>query len=510
MGSAKGQALRAEVQTMLEKDALQEVVDGSPGFYSQLFLVRKASGGWRPVIDLSTLNGFVFKEVPEILPRQQDLPVQGAVFRSLHSSSGVHQSFHHHLLMGSQDRHPSPSLYGRLADPGRLGGNPSSPPRQTPRSLPGSGDRGKSREVLSAALSETGISKHGHRHQSPQSLPIRRKDSKAEEGCETFPQSRGTLIPIMASSPRSPLLPNPSRSQQPPQNEIPPVVTQVSVESRTRLPGHPDPHGICGTSGPQLVGGRREPTKGSGSSRPFPGFHAVFGRIKQRVGGPHSEPQDLGPVVRIRKVPSHKPARNEGRIPGSSEVPPSPGGPLGGGDERQHHGRGLYQQAGRYLFGTAIPSCSRDPEMVRSPLDLTSGSLHSRQKECARPQSEQSDADSEYRVVFGSSDSQQSPDFVGFPDSGSVRYGAEHQAPAVLLPSPGPQGFLAGCLPTTVGQRRCVRLSPVLSDEEGTQQDQNIGQSLDDLDSSAMASRRMVPGPSAAPHGDPEGAPSTS
>ena len=31
----------------------------SPGFYSCLFLVKKASGSWRPIIDLSTLNGFI-------------------------------------------------------------------------------------------------------------------------------------------------------------------------------------------------------------------------------------------------------------------------------------------------------------------------------------------------------------------------------------------------------------------------------------------------------------------
>ena len=33
--------------------------DPGPGFYSCFFLVEKASGGWRPVIDLSHLNEFV-------------------------------------------------------------------------------------------------------------------------------------------------------------------------------------------------------------------------------------------------------------------------------------------------------------------------------------------------------------------------------------------------------------------------------------------------------------------
>ena len=41
---------------MLAKGAIKLAPLPSPGFYSQLFVVMKASGAWRPVIDLSTLN----------------------------------------------------------------------------------------------------------------------------------------------------------------------------------------------------------------------------------------------------------------------------------------------------------------------------------------------------------------------------------------------------------------------------------------------------------------------
>ena len=46
---------------MLSKDTLEIVLDPGPGFYSRLFLVKKATWGWRPVIDLSHLNEFVFQ-----------------------------------------------------------------------------------------------------------------------------------------------------------------------------------------------------------------------------------------------------------------------------------------------------------------------------------------------------------------------------------------------------------------------------------------------------------------
>ena len=58
-GSPRAQALRQEVEAMLAKGALEIALDPGPGFYSRLFLVEKASGGWRPVIDLSHLNEFV-------------------------------------------------------------------------------------------------------------------------------------------------------------------------------------------------------------------------------------------------------------------------------------------------------------------------------------------------------------------------------------------------------------------------------------------------------------------
>ena len=58
-GSPRAHALRQEVEVMLAKGALEIARDPGPGFYSRLFLVEKATGGWRPVIDLSHLNDFV-------------------------------------------------------------------------------------------------------------------------------------------------------------------------------------------------------------------------------------------------------------------------------------------------------------------------------------------------------------------------------------------------------------------------------------------------------------------
>ena len=54
--SIRGKALEGEVQSLLDKGAIEPAPLPSPGFYSRLFVVMKTSGAWRPVIDLSLLN----------------------------------------------------------------------------------------------------------------------------------------------------------------------------------------------------------------------------------------------------------------------------------------------------------------------------------------------------------------------------------------------------------------------------------------------------------------------
>ena len=51
--------MQEQITLVLQKNVITEVPPNSPGFYSNVFLVRKASGGWRPVIDLKNLNAHI-------------------------------------------------------------------------------------------------------------------------------------------------------------------------------------------------------------------------------------------------------------------------------------------------------------------------------------------------------------------------------------------------------------------------------------------------------------------
>ena len=58
--STKGVALQREVLSLIEKGAV-ELTPPSPGFYSRIFVVMKASGSCKPIINLSILNKFVLQ-----------------------------------------------------------------------------------------------------------------------------------------------------------------------------------------------------------------------------------------------------------------------------------------------------------------------------------------------------------------------------------------------------------------------------------------------------------------
>ena len=166
-----GKALEGEVQALLNKGALELAPLPSPGFYSRLFMVMKASGAWRPVIDLSTLNlgiqqtSFQMETLQSVLlsvrpgdwmvsldlreaylqvPMHPDsrkflrfmvggegVPVQGTLLRLFHGSASFYQSHGSCVSDSTQDGGTTSSLPGRLVASGILtrAGSPCSEAR---------------------------------------------------------------------------------------------------------------------------------------------------------------------------------------------------------------------------------------------------------------------------------------------------------------------------------------------------------------------------------------------
>ena len=79
-GSLEWSSLNQSVQERRNKGAI-EPAPLTPGFYSCLFLVCKATGEWRPIIDLSSLN--VFVHCPSFT-----METPRSILRALHRASG--------------------------------------------------------------------------------------------------------------------------------------------------------------------------------------------------------------------------------------------------------------------------------------------------------------------------------------------------------------------------------------------------------------------------------------
>ena len=150
------QALRQEVGVMLLKGALEIARDPGPGFYSRLFLVEKASGGWRPrdqsltpervrPADLiqdgnsrfctvicqrggfSSFHGSegrllldpnpsIFEEAIEVHVGWDGVPVPIPVFQSVDRSPGLHEGLCSRVSVGTLSWDQTSPLSGRLVD----------------------------------------------------------------------------------------------------------------------------------------------------------------------------------------------------------------------------------------------------------------------------------------------------------------------------------------------------------------------------------------------------------
>jgi hypothetical protein len=62
MGKIQSEICAKEVESLLEKGAIEPIVSSTEGFISGLFVIPKRSGGFRPIVNLKSLNKFVRPE----------------------------------------------------------------------------------------------------------------------------------------------------------------------------------------------------------------------------------------------------------------------------------------------------------------------------------------------------------------------------------------------------------------------------------------------------------------
>ena len=384
-GSPRAQALRQEVEGILAKGALEIARDPGPGFYSRLFLVEKATGGWRPVIDLSHLNDFVqltpfkmetvasvllsvregdflasldlkdsyfqiIEEAIEVHIGGDSLPVQSPVLRTVDCSPGLYQGLRGSVSLGTLPRDQTSPLPGRLVGPLLFGEEGQAGRPVAPLALSHPRDCDKREEVRSRALAGCEVPRYDHRYRCRQGFSV-------SGASREIPIGSGEILcygispgSALAGDPRSPGFARAPGSSQSSSDALFAVAAEDALVPRVR-PSLAS-GGFAGGSetGPVLVDGER-PSVDGGSIRDIcAGSSPVFGRVFVGVGRSPPRSKRVRGVVRPGEVAAHQSSRNEGPLPGSSGFSGRCHRSSRDSDVRQLDGRGIRQQTRGHGF----------------------------------------------------------------------------------------------------------------------------------------------------------------
>ena len=359
-GSPRAQALWQEIEGMLAKGALEIARDLGPGFYSRFFLVEKASGGWRPVIDLSHLNEFVLltpfkmETVASVLlsVREGDflaslvlkdayfqipihrslrkllrfyvggdgLPVPSPVFRTVDRSPGLHQGLRSCVSVGTLSRDQTSPLSGRLVGSLLLGAGSQAGRPVAPLALSHLRDCDK-REVRSRALSDCEVSQHHHRYRGRQGFSVSGASRKIPDCCGELLYHGRSPSSALAGDPRSPAFARAAGSSRSPLDAHFTMASEGALVPRVRPSLTSSALATGSETGPVLVGGEGSSVDGGSIRDTCAGSSPVFGRVLFGMGCSPSQSTRVRGMVRPGEVAAHQSSRSEGSFLRPSGIP---------------------------------------------------------------------------------------------------------------------------------------------------------------------------------------------
>ena len=358
-GSPRAQALRQEVEAMLAKGALEIALDPGPGFYSRLFLVEKASGAWRPVIDLSHLNEFVhltrFKmetvasvvlsvregdflasldlkdayfQIP-IHPSSRKLlrfTSEGTVYQfrtlcfGLSTAPQVFTRVFAAMSAWAHSRDQTSRVSGRLVDSCLFGAGSQAGRPVSALALSHPQDCDKREEVRSRALADCEVSWHDHRYRGRQGLSVSGVSREIPDGSGELLYHGRSPGSALAGDPRSPGFARAAGSSRSPSDMLSTVASQGALVPRVRPSLSSGAIAPGSETGSVLVDGEEPSFDGASIWDTCSGSSPVFGRVLFRVGLSPPRSTRVRGVVGPGKVSAHQSSRDAGSVLGPSVV----------------------------------------------------------------------------------------------------------------------------------------------------------------------------------------------
>ena len=531
-GSPRAQALQQEVEAMLAKGALEIARDPGPGFYSRLFLVEKATGGWRPVIDLSHLNDFVqltlfkMETVASVLlsVREGDflasldlkdayfqIPIQGSSRKLLRfMSEGTVYQFKALCFRLSTAPQVFTRVFAAVSAWAHARGIRLL--RYLDDWLVLSSSEKKAKESIRELLSvcrTLGIVINEKKSDLVPSQSAKYLGMTIDTGAgKVFPSlarvkkfltvaERFLYHAISPSSALAGGLGPPGfagavGSSRSTSDALIAVASEVPVVPRVR-PSLAS-GGFAGGSetGPVLVDGEGSPVSGGSIRDTCSGSTPVFGRVFVGLGCSPPRSKRVRGVVRPGEVVAHQSSRNEGPLPGSSRFSRRCSRSPCDRDVQQLQGCGVRQQTGRHGVEASMfvdqPPSEMDGVFRRPSRSKVSSRRVQRPGRCSQP----SRASCGDRVVSPPSGGESTSSCVGQSVDRPVRDLPQREAAPVLLACPGSTGRLRGCVSSSLGRPGPLRVPSLCSGRSGDRSRPTVIASRDDSGRTSLAREGVV------------------
>ena len=406
--SIRGKALEQEVESLLQKGAIELAPVPSLGYFSRLFVVMKASGSWRPVIDLSLLNLRVLKTPFKMETIQSTLLsvrrgdwMVSIDLKDAYLQVPIHPESRRYLRFMAFNKvyqfkvlcfglSTAPQVFTRVMAPvstilHTLGIHlrwylddwmiQASSREQVLLSL---------RTVLQLCNSLGEVTDGSDTENLLPGSPIGLGQFQGFSSPETCRQAalnwrrvsilHGAACKILAGVARSAFFTNPAHSGGTAADAVVPVSSSSSLGSEgSRCSGSV----VSGDrAGSPLVIRLRTPRARRLPSASISPARLVVRRLRCRLGCSPRRPGRFRPLVAGRSSRFHQPAGASGHLLCATAFSTSDPQHLGGGVLRQHDCSGLPEESGRYQVGSIEPDSTRTAPVDGAPLCDSPSSIH--------------------------------------------------------------------------------------------------------------------------------------
>ena len=435
-------------------------------------------------------------------------------------SPGLYQGLRSCVSVGTLSRDQT-SLSGRLVGSLLLGVGSQAGRPVAPLALSHPRDCDKREEVGSRALADCEVSRHDHRYRGRQSFSVSGASREIPDGCGELLYHGRSPSSALAGDPRSPGFARAAGSLRSPSDAHFTVASEGALVPRVRSSLTSSALATGSETGPVLVdgegssvdGGSIQDTlerlvphgrlrmrtwhlkahwsltssalatgsetrpvlvDGEGSSVDWgsirdtcAGSSPVFGRVLFGMERSPSRSTRVRGVVRPGEVAAHQSSRNEGSFLRPSGIPRRCHRSSRDSDARQLDGRGVRQQARGHGFPGSMLVGQPPSEMDGEFRHPSRCEVPARTSQCPGRCPQPLLASSRDRVVSPPSGGEVTASCLGQSVDRPLCDVPQRETAPVLLASPGSPGRLRGCVSTSLGRPRPVRVPSLSSGRSG-------------------------------------------